>query len=106
MKFIIHSGFNKIPGECEEYLTRIDYRTVPTLAEAKDYFWYDDWFNGGINHREERGMIACDRVEKCEVRVIEVEDLDCLIKLQEAVGELVVSNASYVEIKKQLMATE
>lgn len=102
IKFVLDDDAPFIVGETKEYLTYIDYRTVPSLEGAKDFFWFKDWHSKGKNHREEKGMIACDRKEKCLKRVITVKDLITLIALQEKVGQLTIENSGYLEVKKEM----
>jgi hypothetical protein len=103
MKFIVHESISSIlEGVQEEELTYIDRRTVATLEEAKKYHWFDSWHKKGKNHREENGMIACDRIQKSTERVVEISSLDELLQLQERFGEVEIVNSGYLEITKQI----
>lgn len=64
----------------EEAIT-LDRRTVSTIHEAKSRDWFNSWYNGGTNHREEDGMIVCDRKDKSKRWFIDVNSLDDLINL-------------------------
>ena len=102
MKFIVHESiYSILEGEQEE-LTYIDRRTVATLDEAKKYHWFDSWHKRGKNHREENGMIACDRIQKSTERVVVISSLDELLQLQERLGRLEIVNSDYLEIPKQI----
>jgi len=97
MKFII-SRTSDIWGEnspCKEAKREKaisqNWRTVKTLEEAKKHHWFDQWYNNGINHREERGLIVCDSKIKHNIWVIEINDLTQLLGLAEKYGELVIS---------------
>jgi hypothetical protein len=103
MKFIVHESISLIlEEEQEEKLTYIDRRTVATLVEAKKYFWFDEWYKRGKNHREENGMIACDSLQKSTERVVEISSLDELLQLQETLGRLEIVNSNYLEVTKQI----
>ena len=103
MKFIVHESISSILEEAqEEELTYIDRRTVATLDEAKKYHWFDSWHKKGKNHREENGMIACDRIQKSTKRVVEISSLDELLQIQERFGGLEIVNSGYLEITKQI----
>jgi hypothetical protein len=102
MKFIVHESISFLEGEQEEELTYIDRRTVATLDEAKKHHWFEGWHKRGKNHREENGMIACDRLQKTTERVIEILSLDELLQLQERLGRLEIVDSGYLEISKQI----
>lgn len=70
-------------------VTPRDFRTARTLASGEKQHWYKDWHTRGINHREERGYIVCDHPMK-EAWVIDIENLDELLELMEAEGEIIV----------------
>jgi len=82
------------PEAVKELLTYLDYRTVPTLEEAKKQWWYENWYNDGENHREENGMVVCDLKNKKEDWVIE---FDNILDLHKKYGQLVVSKSPYKE---------
>ena len=85
----------------KETLTYLDYRTVPTMEEAKKYSWYKEWFGGGKNHREDknRGMIVCE-VQQDEF-IIEIKSLSNLVKLLESIDEVSITKCEYLEVKLQ-----
>lgn len=74
----------------KEFVTRVDRRTVKSLNEAMTKHWYEDWLNSTTNHREEKGMIAGDRINKVEVNTIEVDSLDHLMDLVTSCGGRIV----------------
>lgn len=87
----------------EEELTPMDYRTVKTLEDAKKKVWYKDWIEGGQNHREERGMVVCDRKVMEKQWVVEIDSLEELIAFQEKYGEILISDSTpYKEAKKEI----
>ena len=86
------------PDAIKEVYIHIDRRTVATLEEAKTKHWYEQWYIRGVNHRIERGMIACD-VKYIDGKsrlftrwVIEIDDLREWI---EQLGEEVVISPTY-----------
>jgi GTP:adenosylcobinamide-phosphate guanylyltransferase len=98
MKFIIDEEYDiisKLNNETLEELTYLDIRTVKTLEEAKTKNWYKDWYNNGINHREENGNIICERKNRYFKRVININSLEELIQLQERLGEIKIGNYPY-----------
>ena len=81
----------------EEYIL-IDRRTVATLEEAKKQHWYKNWYEGGVNHRVERGMIACDvkyRNAKDKVFYRWVIEIDDLVKWVEDLGSEIILKPKY-----------
>lgn len=110
MKFIVNRTTVSLTGSkspCEEAreeeLTPLDYRTVRTLEEAKKKIWYKDWLEGGVDHREEAGMVVCDRKVKEKQWVVDLNSLEELIDFQEKYGEIVISDSSpYRETKKEI----
>lgn len=98
MKFEISrtSAWDECPCDeaKEEMLTYVDYRSVATLDEGKSKHWFDDWYAGGINHREERGCIACDSLRKRTVWTIDIVDP---LELYEAYGDLCIQRSEYKE---------
>lgn len=87
----------------EEELTQLDYRTVKTLEEAKGKIWYRDWLECGENHREEGGIVVCDKKEKRRKWVIEINTLEELIRFQEKYGEILLAEGThYKESTKEL----
>lgn len=87
----------------EEALTALDYRTVPTLKEAEGKIWFKDWYNSGINHREENGMIVCEKKEKVLKWIVEFNTLEEFIAFQSKYGDILISDSSaFVEVSKEL----
>lgn len=80
---------------CEEAievdLTPLDCRTVKTIEEAKGKIWYKEWIEGGENHREENGMIVCDKKEKSKNWVVKLDNLEELIAFQDKYEEISIS---------------
>jgi hypothetical protein len=96
---------NKRPCEeaRERKLTPLDYRTVHSLEEAKGKIWYNEWLAGGVNHREEDGIVVCDRKEAKRVWVVELNSLEELMAFQDKYGEVVISDAApYKEARKEI----
>jgi len=110
MKFIVSrkrvsvTGSKRVCDEAkQEDLTPLDYRTVKSLEEAKKKVWYKDWLKGGINHREEDGMVVCDKKEKARHWVIEINSLEELLAFQSKYGSIMISNSlPYKEVKKEI----
>lgn len=87
----------------EEELTALDYRTVKTLEQAKGKIWYKSWFEGGENHREEGGIIVCDKKEKVKAWVVEINTLEELVEFQSRHGAIVIlDGALYKECTKEI----
>lgn len=87
----------------EEELTPLDYRTVKTLEEAKKKVWYKDWIEGGLNHREEEGMVVCDKKAKEKQWVVDIDTLEELIAFQTKYGVISISDSvPYKEVRKEL----
>jgi hypothetical protein len=87
----------------EEELTPLDYRTVKTLEAAQKKIWYKDWIDEGINHREEGGLVVCDKRVKEKQWVIEFKTLEDLIGFQNKYGEIMVmDSAPYKEVKQEI----
>jgi hypothetical protein len=110
MKFIVSrkrvsvTGNRKVCDEArQEDLTPLDYRTVKSLEEAKKKVWYKDWVKGGVNHREEDGMVVCDKKEKSRQWVVEINSLEELLEFQGKYGSIIISNSiPYKEVKKEI----
>lgn len=103
MRFLIlESEAKDIPQATVEYLTYKDYRVVPTIEEAKAKFWFQKWFDGGTNHREEGGNIVCDRIEKSEEYVLEVGSLEELLDIIPWVSFSISKTSSYTGIKYRI----
>lgn len=111
MKFIISTKMvslieSKKPcDEAEEKaLTPLDYRDVRTIDEAKGKIWYKNWIEGGENHREEDGMIVCDKKTKVNQWVVDLNTLEELLAFQSKYGDIVISDSSpYREAKKEII---
>lgn len=104
---IIRTSFQNDEKPCEEayrkYLTYLDYRTPKTIEEAKKLFWFEKWFEGGINHRVEEGGIVCDSKEKKAIWVIDIKNFEELFKFQKKwQWAIVLSKSSYKEIKREI----
>ncbi len=110
MKFIVSKKMvsvtenKKVCDEAkQEDLTPLDYRTVRSLEEAKKKVWYKDWLKGGVNHREEDGMVVCDKKEKSRHWVVEINSLEELLAFQSKYGSIIISNSTpYKEVKKEI----
>ncbi len=93
MEFIIErtSTGNK---PCKEAIPRdaiyIDRRTVKTLTEAKSKPWGKEFFEHGVNHREESGMVARDLDER-KIYVINIDTLEGLVAFCEKYGEVILA---------------
>lgn len=81
-------------------LTCFDFRTVKTIAEAREKYqhWFNEWYDRGFNHREEKGMIVCDRKQTITLNTIEVDNLDELINIIKVEGEIVICDTRYKEL--------
>lgn len=111
MKFIVST--KKVPlteskKPCDEAkeneLTPLDFRDVKTLEEAKGKIWYKDWIAGGTNHREESGMVVCDKKAKVKQWVVNMNTLEELIAFQGKHGDIVISDSSpYKEAKNEII---
>jgi hypothetical protein len=111
MKFIV--GTKRVPlretkKPCDEAqeqeLTPLDIRDVKTLDEAKGKIWYKDWIEGGKNHREENGMIVCDKKAAVKQWVIEIGNLEELLAFQKRNGDIVLSDSSpYKEARHEII---
>ncbi len=96
---------NKKPCEeaIEVELTPLDCRTVKTIEDAKGKIWYKEWIEGGENHREENGMVVCDKKEKSTQWVVSLSSLDELIDFQGKYEEISISDgALYKETSKEI----
>lgn len=97
---------NKKP--CEEAkeaeLTPLDCRTVGTLEEAKKKIWYKEWIEGGVNHREENGMVVCDKKEKSKQWVVTFSNLEELIDFQTKYEQIsIVDGTLFKETHKEIV---
>ena len=87
----------------EEELTPLDYRTVKSLEKAKGKIWYKGWFEDGENHREEDGVVVCDKKEKVKRWVVEINSLEELVEFQSRHGAIVIlDGALYKECTKEI----
>jgi hypothetical protein len=87
----------------EEELIPLDYRTVKTLEEAKKKIWYKDWLEGGVNHREEEGMVVSDKKVKEKKWVLEISSIEELMDFQSKYGEImIVDSAPFREVRKEI----
>lgn len=111
MKFIVSKKIMSVTVNkqvCDEAvfeeLTPLDYRNVSSLEEAKKKIWYTDWISDGVNHREEDGMVVCERKKKSSQWVVELGSLEELLSFQGKYGSINVSNSTpYVEVKKEII---
>ena len=111
MKFIVST--KKVPlteskKPCDEAreieVTQLDFRDVKTLEDAKAKIWYKDWMAGGTNHREENGMVVCDKKIKVKQWVIDINTLEELISFQSRHGDIIISDSSpYKESKNEII---
>jgi hypothetical protein len=101
MKFIVST--KKVPlretkKPCDEAreqeLTPLDFRDVRTLEEAKGKIWYNDWIESGKNHREENGMIVCDKKIPMKQWIVDISSLEALLEFQKKHGDIVISDSS------------
>lgn len=87
----------------QEQLTPMDYRNVASLEEAQKKIWHKDWLDDGVNHREENGMVVCEKKEKTSQWVVDLASLDELLAFQGKYGEITLANSiPYVEVKKEI----
>src|SRR3990172_7054680 len=111
MKFIVST--KKVPlteskRPCDEAkeveVTPLDIRDVRTLEEAKGKIWYKDWIAGGANHREENGMVVCDKKTKVKQWAVDINTLEELISFQSRHGDIVISDSSpYKEANNEII---
>ena len=84
-------------------LTYMDSRNAKTLEEAKKKPWYKSWFEQGTNHREENGLVVCDRLhQETPCNTIEVNSLEDILGLVNEEGEIVVTKTNYKEISYEI----
>lgn len=106
MKFVLSVPHNFSDKHKTEMLTYLDFRSAPTLAKAKKCkFWYEQWFNSGVNHREKQGMVVCESKKKHRCFVVEIQNLKDLIEFQTKHGCVEISNSNYLEIPKEITIT-
>ena len=85
------------PGAKVVQATRVDWRSCKSLEEVKTRPWGEDWFASGTNYREEKGQVARD-MERGDIWVIEISNLDELLKFRDNVNEdLIIQNSDYKE---------
>ena len=94
----INSGYNIR----KQKVTYRDFRNISTLKEAKTKFWFQSWYDRGTNHREEKGMIVCDRKEKREIWVIDICSLEELMKFKNEFGEIIIMDSEYLEVSGEI----
>ena len=88
----------------EKELTPLDYCDGKTLDEAKGKIWYKSWIEGGENHREENGMVVCDKKAKAKQWIVDMNTLEELLAFQGKYGDIVISDSSpYKEAKKEII---
>jgi hypothetical protein len=104
MRFIVDYYKEKPKNAIEMELTCVDFRTVSSIKKAQEKYWYKDWYSGGTNHREERGMIACDTPIKEMKDVIYIEDLQELIAFKDMYGDFMITDSSYKEVPYRIEA--
>ncbi len=110
MKFIVSrtrvplwSKEKPCDGAVEEELTPLDYRVVPSIQEAKKKIWFKEWWEGGVNHREENRMIVCEKKQKEKNWVIEINTHEDLIRFQGKYGEIKnLDSPPYKKVKKEI----
>jgi len=110
MKFIINRKTMSVTENrqvcdeaAQEELTPLDYRSVGSMEEARKKIWYKDWISDGVNHREENGMLVCEKKEKTSQWIVEIDSLDELLALQNKYGAITIANSvPYVEAKKEI----
>lgn len=106
MRFLITRTSEWGDGKpCEEAYAApaifVDRRTVPTIKEAKKRFWFKNWYEGGTNHREENGMIACDRPPRNKW-FVEIDNLDDLVEFIHKHGRVVISSDSHYKDEAEI----
>jgi hypothetical protein len=88
----------------EENVTPLDFRSVKTLEEAKGKIWYKDWIESGKNHREENGMVVCDKKTTVKQWVVNIGNLEDLLAFQRRHGDIIISDSSpYKEAKHEII---
>lgn len=110
MKFIINRKTMSVTENrqvCDEAvqdkLTPLDYRNVGSMEEAQKKVWYKDWLADGINHREENGMMVCEKKEKSSQWIVEIGSLEELLAFQNKYGAITIANSvPYVEVRKEI----
>ena len=68
----------------------IDYRTVPTIAEAIGQHWYPQWLEWNTNHREVDGVIAADRKRPITIYVIELSAEELITFIRDVGDDVIV----------------
>lgn len=110
MKFIVNRRKVSVTENrqvCEEamqeLLTPLDYRGVESMEEAQKKIWFKDWLADGVNHREENGMLVCEKKEKSSQWVVNLASLEELLAFQDKYGAITIANSvPYVEVKKEI----
>ena len=84
------SDWNKEPpsieGAYKEYTTRRDWRTMGSLEHARSRHWFNSWYDKGINHREENGMIVCEIREPVSKWFVKIDSLEQLADIIDKLG--------------------
>lgn len=70
--------------------TSLDVRNVSTIEEAKKKSWFQNWWDGGTNHREEIGDIVCESKTKHTVWYIEINSLEELLAIIQQFGNIII----------------
>ena len=110
MKFIVSRRTvslteNRRPCDeaAQEELTPLDYRTVRSIEEAKNKVWFKDWYEGGVNHRMESGMIVCDKKTREKHWVVNIGSLEELLDFQGKYGEIeIADSAPFKEASREI----
>lgn len=110
MKFIISKKIMSVTVNkkvCDEAvfeeLTPLDYRNVSSLEEAQKKIWYNNWIADGVNHREEDGVVVCEKKDKSGQWIVELNSLGELLDFQHKYGSINVSDSvPYVEVRKEI----
>jgi len=81
----------------------IEYKYVPTLAEAIGKDWYPWWLTYNTNYREVNGMIAGDRKKPITIYVIELSAEELIPFIRDLGEEVIVTvyrniNRKYAEV--------
>jgi len=97
----------KMPCEearLEEKATYLDYRTAPTIEEARKESWFQDWWENGTNHREdkEKKMIVAERPSIGKVWSVEINSLEELLAFYKKYGALVITEGDNLEIPMEI----
>jgi len=90
----------------QEEVTGLERRFVPTIKCARRRKWFKEWYDSGLNHREEKAYgernIVCDQREKTTVWVIELNSLVELSAFHEKYGAIILLRSAYKEIPLEI----